>query len=108
MRKWANKAAQAIAAHYDPDFVLLFGSYAKGQQTLHSDIDLLIVKDTDVPRHYRGLGLHDLLSRYPIKFDLLYYTHSELEQAKSVPYSFMHSIQTQGILLYVKDCTRKH
>lgn len=106
MRKWANKAARIIVEHYDPDSILLFGSYAKGQQTAHSDIDLLIVKDTDLPRSLRGIELKDYLSQYPVKFDLLFYTHSELAQAQKVPYSFAQTIQSTGTLLYVKDCTQ--
>ena len=106
MRKWANKAARIIVEHYDPDTILLFGSYAKEQQTERSDIDLLIVKDTDLPRSCRGIELQDYLSQYPVKFDLLFYTHSELAQAQKVPHSFAQSIQSTGTLLYVKNSTQ--
>ncbi len=36
-----------IITHYTPQKVILFGSYAYGQPDEESDIDLLIIKDTD-------------------------------------------------------------
>ena len=102
MRRWADKATEIIVKHYDPDKIILFGSYAKGKETLNSDIDLLIVKDVDLPRNYRGLDLIDYLSKYPVIFDLLFYTHSEIEQAMAIQYSFIRSILETGVFLYIK------
>ncbi len=48
MHEWAKRGADIIVDLYDPDKIMLFGSCAKGSATLDSDIDLLIVKDTDI------------------------------------------------------------
>lgn len=40
-----------IVTAYQPDKIMLFGSHATGQAIEDSDLDLLIVKDTKLPRH---------------------------------------------------------
>lgn len=102
MHNWIDKVVKIIVDYYDPDQIILFGSYAKNKQTLQSDIDLLIVKETTLPRFYRGGEISNYLHRYPVKFDLLFYTPGELEQKMALKYSFIDSILKNGILLYKK------
>ena len=40
-----------IAKNYDPDKIILFGSYATGTANDDSDLDFIIVKNTDKPKH---------------------------------------------------------
>ena len=39
-----RRLADAIAAFADPERIVLFGSAARGEMHLHSDIDLLVVE----------------------------------------------------------------
>ena len=48
-----NKLVEAIKINYKPQRIILFGSHAWGNPTEESDIDLLIIKDTDKPFHKR-------------------------------------------------------
>lgn len=100
MRNWADKAAATIVELYGPDKIMLFGSHAKNCDGPESDIDLLIIKDTDIPRIYRGLEVVSALKRYPIKFDLLFYTNPEVAAALAKKYSFLYSILKSGTILY--------
>jgi uncharacterized protein len=102
MQRWIDKVVQFVVEQYAPEQIVLFGSCAKGKQTLDSDVDLLIVKDTDLPRAYRGLEVVSYLKRFPVKFDLLFYTPSELECRMAAEYSFIHTIFKTGIILYKK------
>ena len=52
-----------IVDHFKPQAVILFGSYATGTATEDSDIDILVIKKTDLPRHRRLIGLGQKLSR---------------------------------------------
>ncbi len=36
-----------IVEKFDPEKIILFGSYAKGNPSLQSDVDLLVIIDTD-------------------------------------------------------------
>ena len=40
---------QIIAERFNPEKIILFGSYAKGQPTPESDVDLFIIIDSDKP-----------------------------------------------------------
>ena len=46
VRKIINEIVDRISKGYKPKKVILFGSYAYGEPTEDSDIDLLIIKNT--------------------------------------------------------------
>jgi predicted nucleotidyltransferase len=90
-----------------PDKVILFGSYAWGQPTIDSDIDLYVVTQDDfVPSTWRqkrdivrriSNQILDLRTRYPI--DLLVHTrpmHHEFIERRS---SFARQIMNEGARL---------
>ena len=60
----------------------LFGSAAKGSFSVHSDIDLLIVKDTTVPFTKRSIEFEDLFDIF-VRLDILVYTPSEFSTKMS-------------------------
>ena len=43
-RHWVDQALEAVLL-YEPDKVILFGSVVRGEDTVHSDIDLLVAID---------------------------------------------------------------
>lgn len=92
-----------IVELYDPDEIILFGSYAKENETISSDMDFLIIKQSLVPRYYRGLEIREHLKKYPLNFDLLFYTPTELLEAKRKKYSFIQSILVSGKSLYKRQ-----
>ncbi len=59
--------------------VWVFGSAVTGGVHAHSDLDLLVVRDTAVPPSERGPALHrELRPRVPV--DLFVYTPAELAE----------------------------
>ncbi|MFQ5612593.1 MAG: nucleotidyltransferase domain-containing protein, partial [Anaerolineae bacterium] len=60
-----------IVRHYRPDKIILFGSYAQGNPTEDSDLDLLVIKDSDLPRYKRAREIHKLFNPYPVAMDIL-------------------------------------
>src|SRR5271157_1936419 len=89
-----------VVAHYDPDRVYLFGSYAKGTMTPRSDIDLLVVRRTTVPFRLRGRNVISLLANIPAHFDLLYYTPEEIEEELKDQNGFIAMIIGDARLMY--------
>jgi len=88
-----------IAILFNPDKIILFGSYAIGNPTDDSDLDLLVIKDTDLPSHKRSCDIQKSLIGSMIPMDILVYTQKELEQEKNVKYSFLNSaIKTSKVL----------
>jgi len=44
-----NDIVNRIALNYDPDKIILFGSYAHGNYSDNSDLDFILVMDTNKP-----------------------------------------------------------
>jgi len=103
MQKWIDKAVDIIVEQYGPDQIILFGSQSKNLENTKSDIDLLIIKVTNTPKYYRGVEVAQLLKKFPIKFDLLFYTPSEVAEGRKKPYSFLYSILKSSKIIYKKN-----
>jgi predicted nucleotidyltransferase len=82
----------------DPQRIILFGSLAFGRAHLWSDIDLVVVADTDRPFLDRTKELL-LLLRPQVGLDLLVYTPAEFAALSREPSFFQQEI-LQGKVLY--------
>ncbi len=83
------------------EYVILFGSYARAQATDNSDVDLLIVAQSNLPRFKRSRELYKLFCPYPFSMDLLVYTPQEIEKGKQSALSFVSTVLKEGKILYV-------
>ncbi len=90
-----DEVVRMIVSSYDPDEIRLFGSHAKGTQAGKSDVDLLILKETDEPFPRRVRRLEHLLHGMLLRFDINVYTREELRRAMEHPYSLMNRIVTR-------------
>jgi predicted nucleotidyltransferase len=87
----------------DPEIILLFGSYAKEQDNLDSDLDILVIGYFRESPYLRGRELREQLRRYPIHIDMLFYTPEEATFESLKPFGFISSILRSGLILYKKD-----
>ena len=104
LRKLIQEIVDHITREYQPDKIILYGSYAYGKPTEHSDIDLLIVKDTDKRRVDRFVEISRLIyepGRH-ISISPLVYTPKELEERLSLGDDFIQEVLTKGEVLYVR------
>jgi predicted nucleotidyltransferase len=87
---------------YAPVRVILFGSRANGEAHEDSDIDLLIVKDTDEPPLRRWMEVKRLLRDRDrrVAVSPLVYTPRELEQRLAIDDSFVQEALATGEVLY--------
>lgn len=89
-----------IASKFNPEKIILFGSYASGTQKDDSDLDLLIIQETDLPPQNRGYDIRMSLLGMMIPFDILIYTKSEYEKEKENQFSFLSSAIKNSKVLY--------
>jgi predicted nucleotidyltransferase len=82
--------------------VILFGSYARGEANDNSDVDLMIIAESDLPRFKRSRELYKLFRPYPFGMDLVVYTPQEFERGKRSPVSFVSTVLREGKTLYVR------
>ena len=78
-----QRILSALEEHYQPEQVILFGSLASGHVTETSDLDLLIVKETD-KRFFERIKDVVKICDFDIGVDFLIYTPQELYEAAKV------------------------
>lgn len=78
--------------------IILFGSYAYGQPTPESDIDLLVVADTDKKFHERVQEVRSILPK-DRPFDLIVLTPSEYQKVK-LENGMIVEIEAKGRIIY--------
>jgi uncharacterized protein len=83
-----------------PRKIVLFGSRARGDARPDSDLDLLIVADSDLPRYRRSPRYyHALAGLFPAK-DIVVFTPEEVEEWSGVPNAFVTVALREGRVLY--------
>ena len=98
------KTVQVIAQKYQPEEIVLFGSYAYGTPDTESDIDLLIVKKTEKPFFQRLFDVRRLVSevRRGYAFDFIVLSPGELENRLQRGDQFIKEIFNKGVVMYVR------
>lgn len=89
-----------IAETENPDQIILFGSYANDSANEDSDLDLLIVKDSQVETNKRCLEIRKKLRGSKIPIDLVMYTKEEIESWKDTKGSFISQLLATGKVIY--------
>jgi len=79
----------------------LFGSFAYGEPNEDSDIDLLVLKNSNQSALDRTLEVRKLLRGIGVPIDLLVYTDVEFNEAVKIPYSLEREIEKSGKILYM-------
>lgn len=91
-----------IVVRIQPQKVILFGSYAKGTATIKSDLDIFVIKETDMPMANRADDLKPMLSHTLIPIDVHIYTPEEVEEYGKEQFTFINSILKSGKTVFEK------
>jgi len=91
-----------IVAVADPKKVVLFGSYARGEARPTSDLDLLVIADSALPRHRRSATLYGALSKILLPMDIVVFTPKEVQEWSGVRQAFVTTAVREGRVLYEK------
>lgn len=96
-----DAAVAKIVEIASPRLVLLFGSYAEGRAREGSDLDLLVVADTQARIHLAVAlieAVEPLLA--PIPCDILVRTPARWELGRRTPGFVSHDADRRGVKLY--------
>ena len=93
-----NSIKNQLIKKYKPQKIILFGSYAYGEPTQDSDVDLLVVADTDKKFHERVQEVRTLLPK-DRPFDLIVLTPLEYQKSKASN-ALLLEIEAKGRVIY--------
>lgn len=96
IREMADKIKDAVR----PEKIILFGSYARKEQTDRSDVDLLVIADSSEPPPQRSVPIYRLLRHFLVPVDIMVRTPEEIKKYRNLPYSFIQTVLREGIVLY--------
>jgi predicted nucleotidyltransferase len=97
-----QRLVKKLVSDYSPQRVILFGSYAYGTPGRDSDIDLLIIKDTQESFFDRLTRVRKVVSgtHKGVPFDPLVLTPDELEARLQADDQFIEEILEKGRVVY--------
>lgn len=102
VRQIILKMVERIVKEYKPERIILFGSYAYGEPTEDSDVDLLIIKDTDKRPIDRWIEIKRLLrdTTRSLPVSPFVYTEEEIKERNAIKDFFIEEIFEKGEVLY--------
>lgn len=99
-REVIDEIVKRVVEKVNPLKVILFGSYAYGSPTKDSDIDLLVIKESSVPRHRRSKEIRCILRGMKVAVDIIVYTPEEVKEWEGIDTAFITGVLRKGKVLY--------
>ena len=94
---------QRIVEKFQPYQVVLFGSYAYGAPDLDSDVDLLVVMDSDEPMAQRIRRVTEVAKVRFLPMDVIVRTPAEMAERLAMGDFFLADILEKGKVLYHRE-----
>lgn len=102
--KLLQEMVDTIVREADPEKIILFGSHARGDARMDSDVDLLIVErepfGLERSRRKEAARLYLALRKLPVAKDLLLYSKDEFDRFKHVSHHIIGRAQREGKVLH--------
>lgn len=95
-----EEAVARIRSVIEPEQVILFVSWARGEAGPDSDLDVLVIAPFEGPRHETGRALLRALIDLPAPTDVAVLTPDEWETWRSVPGTLAYPAHREGVVLY--------
>lgn len=97
-----KEMTEKIVAEFKPEKIILFGSRAWGVPGPDSDVDVLVVKETDRSTREVAREIDGAIFPRPFPLDLLVYRPDQVEEGQARGDFFIKNILTKGRILYAK------
>ena len=95
-----QQAVQRITQTARPRKVILFGSYARGDATADSDLDLIVVFE-EIPNKHREMArLRSAVGMVGVGVDVLVFSEDEIKRRSRVPGTVAYWAAKEGRVMY--------
>jgi len=96
-----QKFVQQLVLKFNPEKIILFGSFAYERPSKSSDVDLLVIMKTNLRPIEQEVAIRKAISRnFPL--DLIVFTPSQLRERGKMGDFFIKTILEKGKILYEK------
>lgn len=103
VKKEIQQMVRRIVKEFDPDTIILFGSYARGQAGPDSDVDLLVVMPVEGSKRAKQLEIRSALRDVHFPKDIIVSRPEEFQWRKDVVGTIECSAVREGKTLYVRE-----
>ncbi len=93
-----------IAERFQPEKIILFGSYAYGRPRPESDVDLLVILDTPLRNREQAAQIARAID-YHFGLDLLVRSPQQLAERLALGDFFLQEVIEKGKMLYARSDT---
>lgn len=95
-----SEITDRIVTHFQPEQIILFGSQAYGKPNRDSDIDLLVIMNTDLRPAARSAAIARACRPRYVAMDIIVRTPKEIENIKKGFDPFIEEVLEHGRVLY--------
>ena len=95
-----EKIIDRIVSKFSPEKVIVFGSVANGTAGSDSDVDILIIMETELSYYRRSGPIRAAMRGIPVVTDMIVLTPEEYEKLKDDESSFASEISKTGVVAY--------
>ncbi len=92
-----------IVERFDPEQIILFGSYARGSANPDSDVDLLVVMKNVKSKRAKQVEMRCALHDIHLPKDIIVVTESELERYRNTVGTIVRPALREGKSMYVRS-----
>lgn len=92
-------AVRQIIQKFQPQRIMLFGSYAYGRPRPESDVDLLVVMDTPLKETEQAVRICQAIE-YHFGLDLIVRTPATIDRRLALGDPFLHEVISKGKVLH--------
>jgi predicted nucleotidyltransferase len=101
-KSYIRQMVKRIVTQFQPDKIILFGSHARGQAGLDSDVDLLVVMPVSGSKREKAIEIAVSLHDIPVAKDVIVVTPDDFEWRSKIVGTVERPAVREGKLLYVR------
>jgi len=100
-----EEVTRRILAVSNPTKIIVFGSHARGEDTPHSDLDILVVLDQVESTRAESIRLRRALRDLMYPIDILVSTPQQLARYRQIPGMIYQTVLDEGQVIYERPLT---